>query len=217
MSHDNEKFEGAASEEASDSISSTGSSSPLEQNGPAGSPGSSPPPPPEQPASSPSGHAAPPPPPQGAAGPPPPPQGSYSAGFAGDPAGPSPGDLMNPTKDERNWAMFAHLSGMVVALVASAIGLPMLGFLGPLIIYLVKRDESPFVADQAKEALNFYISVSIIAMVLFVLSLTVILIILTLPLMIVLGIAALVLSIIAAIRASNGELYRYPFTLRLIQ
>lgn len=200
MSQENDNYQGSASEDES----------------------VSPVPPPDQPESAEQpDQMAPPPPPQNAGTPPPPPQGNYSAGQPGGPVygttGATPGDLMNPTKDERNWAMFSHLSGFVVAVVTSAIGMPMLGFLGPLVIYLMKKDESPFVADQAKEALNFYISVSIIALILFVLSLTVILVILTLPLLLVLGIGALVLSIMAAIRASNGELYRYPFTLRLIQ
>jgi uncharacterized Tic20 family protein len=155
----------------------------------------------------------PPPPPPGLAGnPTPPPPPVY--GTAGETV--SAGSLTNPSKDERNWAMFAHLSAIVVGLVASAVGMSMLAFLGPLVIYLMKKDESPFIADQAKEALNFYISVGIIFAVLLVLSLTVILLVLTIPLMILLGLASLVLSIMAAIKASNGELYRYPLTLRLI-
>ena len=98
-----------------------------------------------------------------------------------------------------------------------ATGMPFLGFLGPLVIYLIKKDESPFIADQAKEALNFYITCSIAALVLIVLSLTIILAILTIPLLVLLAIGALVLTIIAAIKANEGQLYRYPFTLRLIK
>lgn len=121
-----------------------------------------------------------------------------------------------PTKEERNWAMFAHLSALIFGLVTTPIGLSFLAFLGPLIIYLMKRDESGFVADQAKEALNFYISVGIILLGLLLLSFTVILLVITVPAVILVSIGALVLSIIAAVKSSNGELYRYPFSLRLI-
>ena len=60
---------------------------------------------------------------------------------------------MQPTKDERMWTMFAHMSGVVGALLS----VNFLPFLGPLIIWLVKKDESDFVDDQGKEALNFSI------------------------------------------------------------
>lgn len=112
--------------------------------------------------------------------------------------------------------MFSHLSAVVVGIIGATVGLPILGFLGPLVIYLMKKDESPFIADQAREALNFNISVTIVMFVLLILSFTVILLILTIPGMIVVGLGALILCVVAAIKASNGEVYRYPFTLRLI-
>jgi uncharacterized Tic20 family protein len=107
-----------------------------------------------------------------------------------------------PTQDERTWALLAHLSG----LIAGVVGLP---FLGPLIVWLVKKDESPFVGDQAKEALNFQIAVLIAVVVCLITCVGAILA----P---VIGIAGLVFSIIGALEANKGVYYRYPYTIRLI-
>ena len=114
--------------------------------------------------------------------------------------------------------MFAHLSALAGGLLTSAIG----GwgfFLGPLVIWLMKKDSMPFVADQAKESLNFNITVSAVFLVLLVLSLVTLGIgfLITLPIMLIVGIAALVLIIMAAIKANDGIAYRYPFTIRLVK
>ena len=114
--------------------------------------------------------------------------------------------------------MFAHLSALAGGLLTSAIG----GwgfFLGPLVIWLMKKDSMPFVADQAKESLNINITVSAVFLVLLVLSLVTLGIgfIITLPIMLIVGIAALVLIIMAAIKANDGIAYRYPFTIRLVK
>jgi uncharacterized protein len=117
-----------------------------------------------------------------------------------------------PTHEERQWALFAHLSALLGGLVTSHfLGLGCL--IGPLIIWLVKKDTMPFVDDQAKEALNFNITVAIAAMVCGVLMLVLIGFVL-LPL---LALAWVVFIVIAAIKANEGERYRYPFTLRLIK
>ena len=123
-----------------------------------------------------------------------------------------------PAPEERQWAMFAHLSALLGGLLTSAIG----GwgfFLGPLVIWLMKKDTMPFVADQAKEALNFNITVSAIFVILLILTLFTLGLgaILTLPAMLVVGIGALVLIIMAAIKANEGIAYRYPFAVRLIK
>jgi uncharacterized protein len=121
--------------------------------------------------------------------------------------------------EERQWAMFAHLSalagGIITAGWAGSIGC----FIGPLVIWLMKKDTMPFVGDQAKEALNFNITVAIIFFALFVLTLVTLGIgaLLTVPLMILVGIAWLVFTIIAAMKANSGERYRYPLTLRLVK
>jgi len=103
-----------------------------------------------------------------------------------------------PTQDEKTMALLSH----VLTLVAP--------FLAPLIIYLLKKDESAFVAAHAKESLNFQITVLIVV---FGLMITII----GLFLIWIVGLAALVFVIIATIRASEGKLYRYPFSLRLIK
>jgi len=134
------------------------------------------------------------------------------------PPPPPPPVSVGPTVEEKQWAMFAHLSVLLGGLLSSAFG----GwgyFIGPLVIWLVKKDTMPFVADQAKEALNFAITVSGVFVILWILTVMTLGIggLLTIPLMLIVGIAALVLTIIAAVRANNGEAYRYPLTLRLVK
>ena len=125
---------------------------------------------------------------------------------------PAPIVAQRPASDPRQWAMFAHLS----ALAGLVIGF---NFLGPLIIYLVKRDDDPYVRDQAAEALNFNLSVFIYlvagGIVTFVLILLIVGLLL-LPLLAAAVIAWLVLVIVAAVKASNGQVYRYPLTIRFV-
>ena len=133
-----------------------------------------------------------------------------------------------PNKDERMWAMFAHLA------VFSFLILPVVGnFLGPLVVWLIKKDEMPLVDDQGKEALNFQISLLILGCVLVLMFFGVSFVLLLIPfigwavlafLVVAIKAAAWVLvivviafPIVAGIKANNGEAYRYPFTLRLIK
>ena len=104
------------------------------------------------------------------------------------------------TADERNMAALAH--GLAIVF----------GFLGPLLIMLIKGEQSQFVKDQSKEALNFSITIAIAAFVSFLLCFVLIGFLL-LPMV---GIGAFVLHIVAAVAASRGEWYRYPLTLRLL-
>lgn len=123
-----------------------------------------------------------------------------------------------PSHEERQWALFAHLSALVGGLLTGAFaGLGC--FIGPLIIWLIKKDTMPFVDDQAKEALNFNITLAIVGVALLLLTLITFGFgaLLTVPVGILVGIAWLVFTIIAAIKANEGERYRYPFTLRLIK
>ena len=121
--------------------------------------------------------------------------------------------------EERQWAMFAHLSALLGAIVTAGWAGSIGCFIGALVIWLVKKDTMPFVDDQAKEALNFNITVAIIFFVLFLMTLLTlgIGILLTGPLFVIVGIAWLVLTVIAAIKANQGERYRYPMTLRLVK
>lgn len=127
---------------------------------------------------------------------------------------PPPPPVGTPSADERQWALFAHLSALT-SIVTSGVG----NIVGPLVIWLIKKDTMPFVSDQAKEALNFNITVLIAGLALGLLTAITfgIGIVVTLPIGIILAVAWLVLTIIATIKANEGVAYRYPFTLRLIK
>ncbi len=113
-------------------------------------------------------------------------------------------------KEQRTWAMVAHLSAF--AMYFTGIG----HLLGPLIIWLAKRDGKPFIDDQGKEALNFQITITFLYAAAFLLIFTVIGMIIGIPILIATGIFQIVCMIIAAIKANDGVAYRYPLTLRLI-
>ena len=110
-----------------------------------------------------------------------------------------------PTRDELTWGSAAHWSALVASVIA-------LAFLGPLIVMLTKGNESAYVRRQAVESLNFQLSMLIYVIVSFVLMFVLIGFIL-LP---IVGIAWLALTIIGSIRASRGEEYRYPLTIRMV-
>jgi uncharacterized Tic20 family protein len=126
---------------------------------------------------------------------------------------PQAAPVQRPTvQQSRQWALFAHLSAFAGLLIG-------LNFLGPLIIYLVKKNEDPFVADHAREALNFNLSVFIYLLGGGILAvvLTLILIgILLFPVLFAIVIAWIVLTIMAAVKANGGETYRYPLTIRFV-
>ena len=113
-----------------------------------------------------------------------------------------------PTETERTWGMLAHLSALAGLVV------PLAGIvLGPLIVWVARRDESEFVAEHAKQALNFNITVLLGALACMLLMLVFIGFLLGTALFI----AWLVMTLIAAIKASEGHPYRYPFALRLVK
>ncbi|MBE9138602.1 DUF4870 domain-containing protein [Nodosilinea sp. LEGE 07088] len=114
---------------------------------------------------------------------------------------------LDSTPESRMWAMLAHLSAL------SGFVIPFGNIIGPLIIWLVKRDEMSFVDDQAKEALNFNISMTIYMLV----SAVLVMVLVGILMLAVLGIAWLVLAIMAAVKANEGTAYRYPLTLRLVK
>jgi uncharacterized Tic20 family protein len=127
----------------------------------------------------------------------------YGAGPQGPTAGPPPLEPADrePNKDARMWGMFAHLAGFG-GIVVPAIG----SILGPLIVWLLKKDQYPFVDDQGKEALNFQITMFIYGLVSALLWLICIGALITLALAIV----DIVFIIIATIKANDGIRYRYP-------
>jgi uncharacterized Tic20 family protein len=131
----------------------------------------------------------------------------------------SPAAPASASAQEKQWAMFAHLSVLLGGLVTSGWAGSIGFFIGPLVIWLMKKDTMPFVGDQAKEALNFAITVSLACLALLILTVLTFGIgaVLTVPLFAVIGITALVLVIIAAMKANEGIAYRYPFALRLVK
>jgi uncharacterized Tic20 family protein len=121
-------------------------------------------------------------------------------------AGPAPGAA--PTENERTWGMLAHLAAFA-GLVAPLIG----NIVVPLLIWHSWRDRSSFVGEHALESLNFNISVSIAAVICWIAVFVFVGILLGLAL----AAAWIVLTLVAAIRASEGVSYHYPFSLRLVK
>jgi uncharacterized Tic20 family protein len=108
-----------------------------------------------------------------------------------------------PTEEERTWGLMAHLSGIIAGFVV-------LPFLGPLIVWLIKKDQSPFIADQAKEALNFQIALLIAVLICVVVPCV------GWVMLIPVAIGGIVYAVIGAMEANKGVYYRYPYTIRLI-
>jgi uncharacterized Tic20 family protein len=110
-------------------------------------------------------------------------------------------ETVKPGKDDCNIAMLAHLLGIFT------------GFLGALIIWLLKKDDSTYINAQAKEALNFQITIVIGFVIAWVLAW----ILIGIALIPVLYIVNIVFCILGAMAASKGQDYRYPFAIRLVQ
>ena len=113
-----------------------------------------------------------------------------------------------PTENELTWGMLAHLSAL------AGLPIPLVGnVVGPLVVSIARADQSSFVGAHAKEALNFNITVTLAAVVCILLMLVFVGFLFGSALFI----AWLVMTLIAAIRASEGAAYRYPFSLRFVK
>jgi uncharacterized Tic20 family protein len=111
-------------------------------------------------------------------------------------------------RDAQNWAMICHLSALV-----GLLGIPLLHILAPLAVWLFKRNDYPFVNDQGKEALNFQITMGLIGLIGWALTL----IFVGWILLILLLAINFVFVLSAALKVNQGDPYRYPFSLRLIR
>jgi uncharacterized Tic20 family protein len=116
---------------------------------------------------------------------------------------PPPPETKEISKDEKTMAMLAHIGGIVGS------------FIVPLILWQIKKDESKYIADQAKEALNFQINLAVHALILGVITAVTcgfgaVLFIPWVP-------YAVAMPIIAGLKANNGEMYLYPATIRVIK
>jgi len=118
------------------------------------------------------------------------------------------------TREERTWALVAHLGGPAGILLSAGL----FGFAVPLVVYLAKRDDSEFVGNQAKEALNFQITLFLLHMAiwLFVLATLGIGLLVVWPFAIALWLVELVLGVVAALQSYGGTRFQYPLTLRMI-
>jgi hypothetical protein len=119
----------------------------------------------------------------------------------GPPSAPDP-------KDERMWATLCHLSALV-----GYVGVPFGHIIGPLVVWLIKREQLPFLDDQGKEALNFQISVTIYGLV----CVPLVFLIIGIPLLIAVALFQLIFTIIAGVKASTGVAFRYPLCIRFIR
>jgi uncharacterized Tic20 family protein len=110
--------------------------------------------------------------------------------------------VMPPQKgSDKIWTILCHLSFFV--------GLP---FLLPLVVYLAMRHDSAYVSENAREALNFHISLLLYSLC--CLPLTFIFI--GIPILVIIWLTSLILAVMAAVKAADGACYRYPLTLRLV-
>jgi len=119
------------------------------------------------------------------------------------------------SKDARMWAMFCHLGGLAGLLpILPAIG----SVIAPLIIWQVKKDDFTFVDEQGKEAVNFQISMLLYAIIGTVACLVTCVGAVLIPFFLpIVGIVDVVFLLIAAIKANNGQHYRYPLSIRFIK
>ncbi len=116
--------------------------------------------------------------------------------------------ILMTENNARIWDMLCHLTAL-----AGLIGIPFGNLLGPLIVWLIKKNEMPSVDAHGKESLNFQISMTLYVLV----SIALIFVGIGILLLIALGVANLILIIIAAFKASNGTPYQYPLTIRFLK
>jgi uncharacterized Tic20 family protein len=135
-------------------------------------------------------------------------EGSQGADQAGQPQGGQQARTSGESnQDARMWAMFCHLGGLV------GFAMPFGNIIAPLILWQLKKNEYPFADSNGKEALNFQISMTIYSLI----SIPLCFICIGMLLIPAIVVADVILLIIAAIRANDGQLYRYPLCIRFIK
>lgn len=111
-------------------------------------------------------------------------------------------------RDARKWATICHIIALI-GLLGNGIGF----LLGPLVVWLLKREDHPFIDEQGKEAVNFQITMFIVAFISGILCLLII----GFAFLLVIAFLMTIFPIIAAIKSNDGEHYRYPLTIRFIK
>ncbi len=132
-------------------------------------------------------------------GPQPPPSEPPTAGFVGA-AGPE----SVATSEERTLGAVLHVSSFAGWMI------PLANIGAPLLLWLIKRDESPFLDHQGRQVLDFQITVTVMTLVSMVLAFVLV----GIPMLIAVAVLDVVLTIVAAVKAADGTAYRYPFSLR---
>jgi len=119
-----------------------------------------------------------------------------------------------PSQSERNYAALLHLSQIVGSWIGG-IG----SLIIPLIMWLIKRDQSKFIDETGKEVINFQISLYIYIAAIYLLGILTLglMFLLTWPFLLLLEVFIIIVAVIGAVKAANGEVYRYPLNLRLIK
>ena len=110
-------------------------------------------------------------------------------------------------ESERQWAMGLHLSSL-----SGFIGVPFGSIVGPLVIWLIKKDQSDFLNESGKDALNFHLSMLLYTLI----SIPLLFVLIGFVTILVIPVLEIVFSIIAAVKASEGQWYRYPLAIRMI-
>ncbi|GHC96862.1 hypothetical protein GCM10007079_49830 [Nocardiopsis terrae] len=135
----------------------------------------------------------------------PPGQGGYPGQHGGYAPGPGFGESSavtgQPNQDERTMGLLSHLSGILI------------GFIGPLVLYLIKKDESPFIRDQAAQALNF----QLLLLIGYIVSIVLYIVLIGALLQLAVWVCAVVFGILGAVAANKGEWYRYPFNVSWVK
>ena len=116
-------------------------------------------------------------------------------------------ETISPSRETCKWAMLCHLAALT-GLLGNGLGF----LVGPLVVWLFKKEDDPFINDQGKEAVNFQITMFIALCV----SGLLVLVLIGFVLLVVVGIMMIVFPIIAAMKANEVESYRYPFSIRFI-
>lgn len=135
----------------------------------------------------------------------------YGPGYGHGPGGQPP--QYRAQGDDRTIAILTHLSGLVGALISVG----WLGFVGPLVVWLVHKDRNPFLRATAAGSFNFNLSMWLLNAAAFVCFATILLIPVAIVLWLVAGVLLVVCHILAVLRANKGEVYRYPLQLPVLR
>lgn len=117
------------------------------------------------------------------------------------------GTVSLDAREARKWAMLCHLSALV-GLLGNGIGF----LVGPLVVWLLKRGDDPLIDEQGKEAVNFQLTMFLCMLG----SLVLAFLLIGIPFLIFFGLWMVINPIVAAVKTSNGERYRYPVAIRFV-